>query len=58
MVLNVARKLGLSRSPRIAPHQQSLLGRRRLVRNDPVNILREALSATAPTSVNSMIAAL
>ena len=57
-MLNVARRLGLSRSPGIAPHQPSLLGRRRLVRNDPVKVLREALSETAPTSLTSMTAAL
>ena len=57
-MLNVARRLGLSRSPGIEPNQQSLLGRRRLVRNDPVKVLREALSAMASTSLSSMTAAL
>jgi hypothetical protein len=37
-VLNVTRRLGLSRSPGIDPHQPSLLGRRRLARNDPVKV--------------------
>jgi hypothetical protein len=56
-VLNVARRLGLSRSPGSDP-QPGLLGRRRLARNDPVKVLREALSASAPTSLTSITAAL
>ena len=53
-MLNVARRLGLSHSP----NRYALLGRKRLVRNDPVKVLQEALSATASTSLSSMNAAL
>ena len=57
-MLNVARRLGLSHSPKAAPYRYALLGRKRLVRNDPVKVLREALTATASTSLSSITAAL
>ena len=57
-MLNGARRLGLSHSPKAAPYRYALLGRKRLVRNDLVKVLREALTATASTSLSSITAAL
>ena len=47
-VLNVARRLGLSPSAKATPNRYTLLGPRRPARNDPVKVLQDALSPTAP----------